>query len=105
MRWFGSLLLTALLTTFTTVAVADSMRCGRYIVSTGDTQSQVLDICGQPQRYWQDGFIEHIERRNNGYYADPTLPKSRSGYETEERRLIPVYRWEYNLGPGTFLRR
>lgn len=104
MRGFKQLLFTVLLATPMVVAVADSMRCGRYIVSTGDSQSRVLDVCGEPQRDWQDGFIERIERRNSGYYADPNLPKSHSGYETEERRLIPVYRWEYNLGSGTLLK-
>lgn len=104
MRWLGPSLLLVLLTMLTTLAVADSMRCDRYVVSTGDAQSRVLDVCGEPQRYWQDGFIEQIVRRDDRYYVNPTLPKPRSGYEIAERRLIPVYKWEYNFGPGTLLK-
>ncbi len=89
-------------------AVADSMRCGSYIVSDGDSQSRVLDLCGEPRRAWQDGFIEQVIRRDIGGYYDPSAtpqPYPRlPGQETETRRLIPVYKWEYNLGRGTFLR-
>jgi hypothetical protein len=88
-------------------ALADSLRCGGYVVSTGDLQARVLDACGEPQRAWQDGFIEQAVRRNDGYY--PPNPASRSypnqtGYETEVRRVIPVYKWEYSLGRGTLLK-
>ncbi|MCB1824596.1 MAG: DUF2845 domain-containing protein [Candidatus Competibacteraceae bacterium] len=91
----------------TVAAVADSMRCGSYIVSDGDSQSRVLDLCGEPRRAWQDGFIEQVVRRNDGYYDPSATPQPYprlSGQETETRRLIPVYKWEYNLGRGTFLK-
>ena len=48
------------------LASADSLRCGRYLVNTGDFQSRVLDICGEPQSAWQDGFIEQVVRRSDG---------------------------------------
>jgi len=86
-----------------TTVVADSMRCGSYVVSDGDSQSRVLDLCGEPRRAWQDGFIEQVIRRNDGYY-DPSTTPNLPGYETETRRFIPVYKWEYNLGRGTFLK-
>ncbi len=88
-------------------AVADSMRCGSYVVSDGDSQSRVLDLCGEPRRAWQDGFVEQVVRRNDRYYDPSTTPQTYPnlpGYETEIRRLIPVYKWEYNLGRGTFLK-
>ena len=88
-------------------AVADSLRCGSYLVNTGDSQSRVLDICGEPQYARQDGFIEQTVRRNEGYWVEPAPqnPNVRTpGYESEYRRVIPVYRWEYNFGPGTFLK-
>ncbi len=90
-----------------TTAVADSMRCGSYVVSDGDSQSRVLDLCGEPRRAWQDGFVEQVVRRNDRYYDPSTTPQTYPnlpGYETEIRRLIPVYKWEYNLGRGTFLK-
>ncbi len=102
------LLIAALTLAGTAPSAADSMRCGKYLVSTGDTQSRVQDLCGEPQRAWQDGFIEEILRRNDGYSdlssAQPPYPTRPGGYEREIRRVIPVYRWEYNLGRGTFLK-
>lgn len=96
-------LLTALGTT--TAVARDTMRCGRYVVNAGDSQSRVLDICGEPQSAWQDGFIEQAVRRQDGNRSDPQQPHARQpGYETEYRRIIPVYRWEYNLGRGTLLK-
>jgi hypothetical protein len=92
----------------TATATADSMRCGSYLINTGDSQSRVLQVCGEPQRAWQDGFIEQTVRRNEGYYDPSNLPQSSplpsGGQETEVRRVIPVYKWEYNLGRGTFLK-
>lgn len=89
-------------------ALADSMRCGGYLVNTGDSQSQVRQVCGDPQNAWQDGFIEETVRRNDGYYPANPPPGSpypgQPRYETETRRLIPIYKWEYRFGPGTFLR-
>lgn len=90
-----------------TAAAADSIRCGGYLVNTGDSQARVLQICGEPQRAWQDGFIEHVTRRNDGYSVNPATsnPDTRQpNYETEYRRVIPVYRWDYNFGPGTLLK-
>lgn len=96
-----------LLATSSTAIASGSMRCGRYVVNTNDSQSQVLDICGEPRRAWQDGFIEQTVRRGDGAYsvgpAPPLYPRQ-PGYETEVRRIIPVYKWEYNLGPGTLLK-
>lgn len=90
------------------LANADSMRCGSYLVNTGDSQSRVLDICGEPQSARQDGFIEQVTRRSDGAILLNPVPlnpyPSQPIYETETRRIIPVYKWEYNLGHGTFLR-
>lgn len=109
MRGFGRLALICSLAVGATGAVADSLRCGGYLVNTGDSQSRVLQICGEPQRAWQDGFIEQVLRQDGSYIVNPAPlnPDVRlrpPGYETEYRRVIPVYRWDYNLGPGTFLK-
>lgn len=89
-------------------ATADSIRCGSYLVNTGDSQSRVLQVCGNPQRAWQDGFLETSVRRNEGYYDPSALPYPYphlpGGQEVEVRRVIPVYKWEYNLGRGRFLK-
>ena len=90
------------------LAGADSLRCRGYLVNTGDSQSRVLDICGEPQSARQDGFIELLARWNDGAIVLNPVPlhpyPGRPGYETETRRIIPVYKWEYNLGHGTFLK-
>lgn len=107
MREFGKgMLLVALALLGMATANADSMRCGRYLVNIGDSQSRVLDLCGEPQRAWQDGFIEETLRRSDGYYPPSAAPNPNPGpvYEKEVRRVIPVFKWEYNLGRGTFLK-
>lgn len=110
MRGSGFLVLTALMAPAGATALAafsDSMRCGRYVVQTGYSRSQVLDVCGAPRHAWQDGFIEQSIRRSDGYYPGYPTPLPyplQSGYETEFRRIIPVYKWEYNLGRGTLLK-
>jgi hypothetical protein len=90
------------------LASADSLRCGRYLVNTGDFQSRVLDICGEPQSAWQDGFIEQVVRRSDGAIILNPVPSnpypSQPIYETEARRILPVYKWEYNLGRGRLLK-
>lgn len=93
-----------------TLASADSIRCGGYLVNTGDSQSRVLEVCGEPQSARQDGFIEQVVRRKdsniilNPVPSDPNANPGQPAYETESRRIIPVYKWEYNLGHGTFLK-
>jgi hypothetical protein len=100
------ILMAALAVSGVATANADSMRCGKYLVNTGDSQSRVLDLCGEPQRTWQDGFIEETVRRSDGYYPPSAAPNLYPGpvYEKEIRRVIPVFKWEYNLGHGTFLK-
>ncbi|HOB62625.1 MAG TPA: DUF2845 domain-containing protein [Candidatus Competibacteraceae bacterium] len=105
-RW---VLLTTLGMLGAITAEADSLRCGRYVVNTGDLQSRVLDLCGEPQRAYQDGFIEQVVRQNDGYgyYSvnpAPYYDSRQPAYQTEYRRVVPVYKWEYNFGPGTFLK-
>ena len=92
------------------LASADSIRCGGYLVNAGDSQSRVLEVCGEPQSARQDGFIEQVVRQNDGaILVNPTSPNPNPyprppTYEVESRRVIPVYKWEYNLGYGTFLK-
>lgn len=101
MRGYGRLVLIVLLAvTGPATAVADnSLRCGRYVVNTGDSQSRVLEVCGEPRQAWQDGFIEQTVRPVSPYPSPP-----QPGYGVETRRVIPIYLWEYSLGPGTFLK-
>ena len=45
-----ALLLFALLTSLSWTVSADSFRCGRKIVKTGDTVNVLMKKCGKPQR-------------------------------------------------------
>ncbi|MBL8251702.1 MAG: DUF2845 domain-containing protein [Candidatus Competibacter sp.] len=110
MSWREVLAVVALLATAgasAASAFADSLRCGRYVVQTGYSQAQVLDLCGQPRYAWQDGFIEQAIRRSDGYYPGYPTPQPYPlppGYETEFRRVIPVSKWQYHFGRGTLLK-
>ena len=88
-------------------AVADSMRCGSYIVSDGDSQSRVLDLCGEPRRAWQDGFIEQVVRRNDGITIHPRRHNLIHACPATKLKHGGSFRstsGEYNLGRGTFLK-
>jgi len=48
-------------------ASADSFRCGRRVVRTGDTSAQLLSRCGEPLRqdfateqFWLDGGLQKV---------------------------------------------
>ena len=70
MRRFGYLCLI-----LPALASADSIRCGGYLVNTGDSQSRVLQICGEPQSARQDSFIEQVVRQSDGgIFLNPVPP-------------------------------
>ena len=65
---------------------ADAMECGGRLIEVGDTEQQVLDMCGEPYRR---------EVRNRGVPAEYGGLSWQSP-ETEE--------WTYQPGPGQFVR-
>ncbi|MDX1380373.1 MAG: DUF2845 domain-containing protein [Xanthomonadales bacterium] len=44
-----ALLCTVMLVAVANAAVADSYRCGRQLIRTGDTAADVLRVCGEPR--------------------------------------------------------
>ena len=62
-----------------TLASADSFYCGGYLVNTGDSQSRVLDICGEPQSARQDGFIEQVVPADQREHTSATLIRILNG--------------------------
>ena len=76
-------------------AFADAMRCGNRLVSNGDTQTQVRDLCGEPSDV-QSRFITRrpsfVRNGQTYYFGD--------GYVE-----IPVEVWTYNFGPYKLMRR
>ena len=72
----GGVILAVLLVGLWTVpqVAADSFRCGRKVVRSGDAQSTVLAVCGEPQRkdtaqeaIWT-GSTQKTVRVNRWYY-------------------------------------
>lgn len=91
------LLLATLLTAsvFSTNALADAMRCGSRLVTSGDTRSAVLSICGEPNE-----VETHSILRRPTYWLNGRLVTYGDGYVE-----VPVEIWLYNFGPYKLLRR
>ena len=96
---------------FADLAMAEStMRCGRSLVSRGDSQGEVLTQCGEPVFASQKTIYRSgIPNRRfsslsigNNYYANITnrelIHHNRSTVE------VPVDVWTYNFGPRYFMR-
>lgn len=59
------------LSSLTSFAYADAIRCGNKLAKTGDAKSYVLEICGQPISddvvAWEnDVAINHVAYKENG---------------------------------------
>ena len=104
---FSSILLFSLLSQ---AAQADTMRCGRALISRGDHQGEVLVKCGEPvlaseRKIYRSGFPNRRFRSlslGNGYYSDIT-----SGeliYHNRSVVEVPVDVWTFNFGPHYFMR-
>ena len=88
---FGALLA---LSTMSSLAHADAMRCGSRLVTFGDTRTAVRSICGEPTEVQTRSILRRPSYNLNGrvmYYGD--------GYIE-----IPVESWIYNLGPYKLMR-
>lgn len=91
-------------------AQADSMRCGRFVVSEGMSPYEVSSKCGDP--VFRDVIREVVTVVVNkqsqvqalGVDEQPLSP----GVAVTTREQAPLYRdidrWTYNFGTGTLLR-
>lgn len=94
MRYLSfSLLLAA--TLLTARAEADSMRCGRHLVSEGDSRSEVRAKCGEPT---------DVETRKVVRRAGYELNGRRFDYNQDTFVEIDVEVWTYNFGPYKLMR-
>jgi len=73
---------------YSSVSVADSMRCGTRLVTTGDSKAEVLVRCGTPD--WRDRWSEKVIEDFAGLH--------------ERRVSLEREQWIYNFGPQSFLR-
>ncbi len=85
------------------VGMASSFRCGTRIVSPGDTASEVIYKCGQPDHVetWEETRVSRDFYKN--IPGDPDTPEFyREPFLVKE--YVRVEEWEYNLGPTQFIR-
>jgi len=93
------LLIPPILWVDTGLAADRTLRCHGRLVSIGDTSSEVLTVCGEPDvtRHWEEGdgnYISRIYDYENDRYQAPELIKG----------PIRVERWTYNFGANRFIR-
>ena len=81
---------------------AFGLRCSGKLVSIGDTKSQVIDKCGEPdhiesweeERIKKDHYYSYDDDRSYEDYREPFLVK----------KYVRIEEWTYNRGPTTFIR-
>ena len=79
---------------------AADFRCGSDIISPGDRKYEVLRKCGNPDNVevWEEVRI----KRELGSHL--FLPGEEPPGVPFASVLVAVEEWEYNLGPGRFIR-
>jgi hypothetical protein len=85
---------------------ASALRCGTKLISEGDTQPRVRELCGEPTHVesWQE---ERIFRYYYTPYGDDRRydPYSKSDREPRfVKEWVTIERWTYNLGSYRFVR-
>ncbi len=80
--------------------MADDFRCGSDIISPGDRKYDVLKRCGSPDN--AEVWEEVRAKREVGSHL--FLPGEEPPGFPFASVLVTVEEWEYNLGPGKFIR-
>jgi len=75
-----------------------TLRCRSRLVYIGDSRSDVLDKCGQPDQvaHWEEdhnSWVSQLYDYRNERYQAPKLTKG----------PIPVERWTYDFGSNKFI--
>jgi hypothetical protein len=65
-----------------------AFRCGSWLITKGDHETEVLQKCGEPQ---------YMEERI-GYRGD-RLRHPRGSLEIEQFEQVIIHEWIYNFGP------
>ena len=80
--------------------IASDFRCGSEIISLGDRKYDVLRKCGNPDNVevWEEVGI----KRDLG--SRLFLPGEEPPGFPFAKVLVTVEEWEYNFGPGRFIR-
>jgi hypothetical protein len=100
--WLGGFALAALvlLGVDAAPAAADALRCGRKLVSDGDTLYDVRTRCGNP-----DNAIQRVEMRTVRQWVQGRCPNNQYGCGQMVERTIEVVidEWLYDFGPHQFV--
>ena len=78
-------------------------RCGTKVVSIGDTKSEVINKCGEPDHI----EVWEVERGRKRHYKSPPSPDTThgtSGKSYSSKVHVAVEEWMYNRGRQKFLR-
>ena len=102
-KWLagGALVALALLGLEAPRVAADAMRCGRKLVSDGDTLYDVRSRCGEP-----DNKIQRFEVRTVRHWLQgPCVgPDPRNCGRVIERTIeVTIDEWTYDFGPHQFI--
>ncbi len=81
-------------------AWAADFRCGSEIISPGDRKFDVLRKCGDPDNI----EVREEVRIKRDLGAHVFLPGEEPPGFVFSKELVTVEEWEYNLGPGRFIR-
>lgn len=80
-------------------AAADALRCGRKLVSDGDTLYEVRSRCGEP-----DNQIQRVEVRSvRQWIQGPCVAPGRCGQLVERTIEVTIDEWIYDFGPHQFI--
>ena len=82
------------------IASASDFRCGSDIISPGDRKFDVLRKCGNPDNV----EVRQELRIKRDLGAHLFLPGEEPRGFLFAKELVTVEEWEYNLGPGRFIR-
>lgn len=92
----------ALIASNASSAEADSVRCGRKLVSDGDSTYQVRSTCGEPH-----AATRRVEQRTyRRYLPGPCADgahKRRCGVVEEYTVQVMIDEWTYDFGSNRFL--
>lgn len=83
-----------------------AFRCGTRVISEGDHQPRVLQLCGDPTHIetWQEErvFKSYYQPYETGKRVDPGIKSNRQPFYVKE--FVTVQRWTYNRGSHRLVR-
>lgn len=91
-------------------AHADTMRCGRFVVSTGMSPYEVVSKCGDPvyQQVVRELVTVIVNRQSHITASGAHITRQTAGVDVTTLEQAPIYRdidrWTYNFGSHSLLR-